>query len=112
MIHSRLCYEVFHENEIAFQSAKEGADKGDKYSKCILGYFISKGIGTKKDLKTGVSIILNSEAKDYIDNFATTIGIYYSKIEKDEKKAFYWFEKAFNLKKKQMHQSIIMEFVF
>ena len=46
---ARLLHEVFGQDESAFQVAKEGSEKGDKYSTCLIGYFIMRGIGIKKN---------------------------------------------------------------
>lgn len=108
-LHARISYEFFHEDDQAYKCAREGALQNEKYSKCLLGYFTAHGIGTKKDHKKGVEMMLESGADDFYQSFATDIGIYYSNlneeasIEKDEKLknekiAFKWFEKAFNMK--------------
>lgn len=48
----------------------------------------------------GASIILESEAIDFYENFSTEIGLFYSMKKKvDEKEVFKWFEKAFLLRK-------------
>lgn len=48
----------YRENEDAFRVAKEGAEKGEKYTKCFLVHFIATGIDTEKDLKKGVEMML------------------------------------------------------
>lgn len=92
---ARLLHEFFHEDSHAFIIAKKGSEKGDKYSKCLLGYFISKGI------------MLESNASDYYERFSNDIGLYYiNLIKKSEHqdtineckaKAFEYFEKAFKM---------------
>ena len=111
---SRLFYEVFKDEKQAFETAKKGAEKDEKYSKCLFGYFIAHGIGTKKDFKKGVQLILESNATDFYEFFSTDIGIYYANLYKEEKqkskskiddensygkKAFEFFEKSFNRNK-------------
>lgn len=78
-------------------------------SQCIVGHFISNGIGIKKNRRKGVSLILESGAENYFDFFATDIGLYFLDLANDEEhrnerdvnceKAFEWFEKAYLLKK-------------
>ncbi|KAK8896174.1 hypothetical protein M9Y10_014068 [Tritrichomonas musculus] len=96
---ARLYFEIYKDNDTAYKFAKKGSDKNDSYSKCLLGYFIAHGIGTRKHFMEGVSLILESKAENLIDQFATDIGIYYSKIKNIEGKAidreremFKWFE--------------------
>lgn len=97
---SRLYYEVFKDEKRCFKWAEEGFKKGEKYSKCLFGFYVARGIGTKKDLMKGASIILESEAIDFYENFSTEIGLFYLKKKKvDEKEVFKWFEKAFLLRK-------------
>ena len=110
---ARLLHEYFKEDNLAFKTAKEGMIKGEKYSKCLLGHFISKGIGTKKNHQEGVKLMIESEAEDYYERFATDIGIYYYNLgencKKDDnqidneiyKTSFKWFEKAFQMNKSQ-----------
>lgn len=110
---ARLLHEYFKEDDLAFKTAKEGMIKGEKYSKCLLGHFISKGIGTKKNHQEGVKLMIESEAEDYYKRFATDIGIYYYNLgencQKDDnqidneihKTSFKWFEKAFQMNKSQ-----------
>lgn len=73
--------------------------KSEKYSKCLLGHFISKGIGTTKDFRKGIEMILSSQATDYYEIFATDIGLYYLKVTENYLESFKWFERAFNLNK-------------
>lgn len=104
---SRLYHEIFNENEKAFETAKEGSKNNGKYSKCLYGYFLSHGIGTKKEFKRGVQMILESEVSDFYERFATDIGLYFIDLSKEkvdekeecENEAFKWFEKAFNIQK-------------
>ncbi|KAK8837968.1 hypothetical protein M9Y10_035912 [Tritrichomonas musculus] len=101
---SRLSHEYFKEDSYAYEIAKEGAIKKEKYSKSLLGHFITHGIGTKKDFQRGISTMLESGADDFNEIFSTDIGIYYiNKIEEEKekkeemrRKAFECFEKAFN----------------
>ena len=65
---ARLYHECFDENSKSIELLKKGSEKGDKYSKCFLGYFISRGIGIKKDYKKGIQMILQSSAEDYYCN--------------------------------------------
>lgn len=95
------------DHDLAYKIALEGSNCNEKYSKCLLGYFYSHGIGTEKDLIKGASIILDSQADDIIEVFSTEIALHYIelikknksiKIEEKEKykhEAFKWFEKAF-----------------
>ncbi|KAK8860760.1 hypothetical protein M9Y10_012426 [Tritrichomonas musculus] len=99
---SRLHYEFYKDDEKAFEIAKEGSERGEKYSRCLLGFFTAHGIGTKKDIAKGVPLILSSSADDFIDQFATEIGIYYSMKndeEEGQKEVFKWFQKAFTMRK-------------
>lgn len=115
---SLLLHQIYNKNHSAIKYAIEGEKKGDKYSKCLLGHFISKGIGIKKDRNKGVQMMLESQAEDYFEQFATDIGLYFIEMyeadnqqrfnsncenrienEKLSKKAFQWFEKAFNMNK-------------
>lgn len=90
---SRLLHEFFHEEQKAFEIAKEGA-KNDKYSKCLLGFYMAHGIGTNKNYVEGMKTIIESGADDFIEHFATDIGNYYSKSG-DKKEGFKWYENAF-----------------
>lgn len=110
---ARLLESYYGERDHAFQVASEGAMKGEKYSKCLLGFFIAKGIGTSKNRREGVSMMLESGADDLYQLFATEIGIYYYELANEsqsksdnenngfcfEKNAFEWFEKAYLMKK-------------
>lgn len=99
---ARLLHEIYKEDDEAFHIAMEGSNKGNKYSKFLLGYFIAHGIGVKKDFQKGISIILESGAKDYYNRFATDIGIYYchlSETNQCKEEAFKWFEIAYEMKK-------------
>ena len=111
---ARLLHEYFKEDDLAFKTASEGMIKGEKYSKCLLGHFISKGIGTKKNHQEGVKLMIESKADDYYERFATDIGIYYFNIGENIKQtvnnfeyenlnefktSFKWFEKAFQMNK-------------
>ncbi|KAK8870893.1 hypothetical protein M9Y10_008805 [Tritrichomonas musculus] len=113
---ARLLHEYFNEDDLAFVTAKEGMMKGEKYSKCLLGHFISKGIGTQKDQQKGVKMMLDSDAEDYYKRFPTDIAIYYfnlgEKVKKYDSKfeyenlnefkiSFKWFERAFLMKQSQ-----------
>ena len=73
----------YRENEEALRVAKEGAEKGEKYTKCLLVHFIATGIDKKKDLKKGVEMILESGAEDLYKNFATEISLYFLESKKD-----------------------------
>lgn len=79
-----LYYEFFKDEQLAYIIAQKGDEKEEKYSKCLLGFFTAHGIGTTKDLNKGVSTILDGKAEDLFDQFATEIGIYYSKKETEE----------------------------
>ncbi|KAK8842041.1 Protein Aster-C [Tritrichomonas musculus] len=91
----RLLHEVYQEDSHAFLLAREGAAKGDKYCSCLLGHFISHGVGIQKDFERGVILMLSSKAEDYYDRFATDIALYYYKHARDEHSAFKWFTKAY-----------------
>ena len=114
-----LYHKCFHEDQSAASIAIEGSQKGDNYSKGLLGHFISRGIGIKKDYRKGIQIMLESGADDYYQRYATEIGLYFI-ILGDEKKvkskpfegnqeelfnenlfeykeAFKWFEVAFQM---------------
>ena len=103
---ARLLHEHFKEDERAVQSAREGAERGDKFSQCILGHFIARGIGTKKNRQEGVRLMLESGIEDYCKLAATDIGLYFLELSKEEDqnkensaKAFEWFEEAYKMKK-------------
>lgn len=110
---ARLFFEVDKNYSLAFETAQKGTINGDKYSQCLLGYFIAHGIGIEKDNKKGIEIILESGASDFYEIFSTDIGIYYlklyeqniqscNKVENKDmlgEKAFEWFEKSFNKNK-------------
>ena len=114
-----LYHKCFHEDQSAASIAIEGSQKGDNYSKGLLGHFISRGIGIKKDYRKGIQVMLESGADDYYQRYATEIGLYFI-ILGDEKKvkskpfegnqeelfnenlfeykeAFKWFEVAFQM---------------
>ena len=95
---ARLVHEVYHEDVLAFELSKEGLEKGNKYSKCLLGHFISRGIGVTKDFNKGVEIMLESGASDFYIRFSSDIALYYSFVG-DEKRAFEWFQAAFEMRK-------------
>ncbi|KAK8836215.1 hypothetical protein M9Y10_039847 [Tritrichomonas musculus] len=97
-IKARLFYEIFKENKISYQIAKEGSEKGDKYCACLLGYFTMRGVGVQKDFDLGVSMMIDSGCERFYKIFSTEIAINYSK-QNDEKKSFKWFQIAFNYQK-------------
>ena len=82
---ARLLHEYYKDDVKAIMIANEGAEKGDKYAKCLLGYFIAQGIGTKKDRIKGVSMIIKSGADDYYERFATLIALYYVELAEKAK---------------------------
>lgn len=95
---SRLVYEVYHENEFAFKLAREGAARNEKYSKALLGHYISKGVGVQKQEESGVLMMLDSDAEDFYQRYSTDIALYF--IGKDDKEtAFKWFERAYSINK-------------
>ena len=107
---ARIMHEFFHNNKRAFEIADEGCKKGDKYSACLLGFFVAKGIGTKKNHQKGVSMMLESGANNFYEKFSTDIGIYYINLAKSfdykkedadlyKQKAFEFFEKAYKMNK-------------
>ncbi|KAK8860553.1 hypothetical protein M9Y10_012218 [Tritrichomonas musculus] len=72
------------------------------------GYFISKGIGTKKNRREGVRMMLESGVEEYYKFFATDIGLYFLDLAKEEEeedkddnyaRAFEWFEKGYMMRK-------------
>ncbi|KAK8870912.1 hypothetical protein M9Y10_008825 [Tritrichomonas musculus] len=101
---ARLFHEAFKDDQKAFQVATEGANKDEKYSKCLLGYFIAKGIGTNKNRKKGIEMILESQADELYERFATEIALYYDMLNKEsddnyDSEIFKWFEKAYQINK-------------
>ena len=58
--------------------------RGDKFSQCILGHFIARGIGTKRNSQEGVRMMLESGIEDYYRLAATDIGLYFLELSKKE----------------------------
>ena len=109
---SILEQEYFKNVEKSFQLAKEGSERGDVFSKCLLGYYISRGIGTEKSLSRGISIMISSGFKEFYEVFSTDIGLYYVEKYNDKlikeneeenysRKAFEFFKKAYENNKTQ-----------
>lgn len=100
---SRLYHEVFHNDIAAINLAIKGSKLEEKSCKCLLGHFISKGIGTKKNFHKGIQMMIQSGDESCCEIFATDIGLYYSQIynlsNEFDKKAFEFFEKAYKMKK-------------
>lgn len=103
---ARVLHEFFHDDKRAFEIASEGCKMGDKYSTCLLGFYVARGIGTVKNRQKGVSLMLESGASDLYEEFSTDIGIYYIKLAEShahdddtallyKQKAFEFFQKAF-----------------
>lgn len=92
---ARILHEFYNEDERAFNIAQNGSKLKEKYSQCLVGHFISRGIGTKKEFNRGVENMLNSGCQDYYERFANDIGIYYLN-KKDDENAFKWIKKAFD----------------
>lgn len=57
--------------------------KGEKYSQCLCGCFLSKGIGIKRDFKKGIEMMLDSKINEFYEKLSTNIGIYYYQIGKE-----------------------------
>lgn len=103
----QLLYLYFNDRKHAFEIVAEESKKGDVDSKCLLGFFISHGIGVSKDRRKGVEMILESQSSELIDSFSTDIGLYYNDLRKEKNQnqikcanlAINWFEKAFNRNK-------------
>ena len=108
---AQLMRNQFKNNEAAFKSASEGAEKGDANSKYLLGDYICHGIGTsEKDRNKGVELMLESGVEEMYQNYPTEIGLYYADQIKEEiegtgqvtpqksevkKNAYNWFKKAY-----------------
>ena len=105
---SRLLYEHYNKESLAFSAAQEGSMKGDNFSKCLLGSFITRGIGTEKNRQKGVELMLESGVEEVYQMFSTYIGLYYidksrNSNDKDNNtnflNAFKYFERAYKIKK-------------
>lgn len=85
--------------KVAFELEKSAAELGQKYSQNTLGLYFLDGIGTAQNISEGIKWLTTSANQNLADA-ADNLGKVYARdkyVAIDNKKAFYWYQKAAQL---------------